>query len=381
VLVAGGLGRLTGTVLDPTSGDVLWAKDPSRPQVPGSTIKLLTTAAALFQLDPTSRLTTRVVAGPGTDSVVLVGGGDPTLSVLPAGKESVYSGAPKIDDLAAAVRAAHPAPIHQVIVDTGRYRGGGLAEGWLPADVPGGFVAPITPLMVDGGRTDPTARDVARVADPAGVAGAALAQRLGAGVAVTEGTAAPGAAVLGEVASVPIAQLVEQALRNSDNVLAETLAREVALARGAEPSFPGAARAVLDALAAAGLDVGGASLVDGSGLSTLDHVPAGLLAAVLSKAADPTAQHDRLRSLITGLPVAGGEGTLDDRFTEGPGRGFVRAKTGTLTDVSSLAGVAVTQDGRLVVFALLSTGTSPALARPQLDAFAATLRNCGCRAG
>jgi D-alanyl-D-alanine carboxypeptidase/D-alanyl-D-alanine-endopeptidase (penicillin-binding protein 4) len=201
---------------------------------------------------------------------------------------------------------------------------------------------------------------------------------------VTAGAAPPGAAVLGEVESVPTARLVEQALRSSDNVLAETLAREVALARGAEPSFAGAAQAVLDALAAGGFDVAGSNLVDGSGLSTLDKVPAGLLAALLARAADPAAPIDRLRPLITGLPVAGGEGTLDDRFADGPssaGRGFVRAKTGTLTDVSSLAGVAVTQDGRQVVFALLSTGTSPALARPQLDAFAATLRNCGCRAG
>lgn len=392
VLGAGGLGRLTGTVLDPASGDVLWAKDPSRAQVPGSTVKLLTAAAALIALEPTSRLTTRVVAGPTPDRVVLVGGGDPTLSALPAGRQSVYPDAPKIDDLAAAVRAAHPAPIREVIVDSSRYQGGVLADGWLPADVPGGFVAPITPLMMDGGRTDPTTQDVARVSDPAGVAGTALADRLGAGSTVTDGIAPPGAAVLGEVASVPVARLVEQALRSSDNVLAETLAREVALARGAEPSFPGAAQAVLDALAGAGFDVAGAKLADGSGLSTLDQVPAGLMAALLARAADPKdaradgddPQVDRLRPLITGLPVAAGEGTLDDRFVESPsnaGRGFVRAKTGTLTDVSSLAGVAVTQDGRLVVFALLSTGTSPVLARPQLDAFAATLRNCGCRPG
>ncbi len=393
VLGAGGLGRLTGTVLDPASGDVLWAKDPSRAQVPGSTVKLLTAAAALLALEPTGRLATSVVAGPTPDSVVLVGGGDPTLSVLPAGRESVYPGAPKLDDLAAAVRAAHPGPIRQVIVDPGRYRGGSLAPGWLPADVPGGFVAPISALMVDGGRADPTAQDGARVADPARVAGAALAERLGSGLAVTEGTAPPAAAVLGEVASVPIARLVELALHSSDNVLAETLAREVALAAGAEPTFAGAAQAVLDALGRAGFDVAGAKLADGSGLSTLDQVPAGLLAGVLAKAAavvrvaaeaGTDAPVERLRPMLTGLPVAGGDGTLDDRFVEGPastGRGFVRAKTGTLTDVSSLAGMAVTQDGRLLVFALLSTGSAPAVARPQLDAFAATLRNCGCRAG
>ena len=115
-------------------------------------------------------------------------------------------------------------------------------------------------------------------------------------------------------------------------------------------------------------------------------MPARLLGAVLAAAAAP-AQGARdtefLRPLLTGLPVAGGDGTLDDRFApdapSASGRGVVRAKTGTLTGVSSLAGLVTDADGRLLVFALMSQRRQPGAVRPRLDAIAAQLSRCGCR--
>jgi serine-type D-Ala-D-Ala carboxypeptidase/endopeptidase (penicillin-binding protein 4) len=204
--------------------------------------------------------------------------------------------------------------------------------------------------------------------------------------AVTAGTASPQAAVLGSVASAPIADLVEHTVRTSDNVLAEVLAREVAIARKGEPSFTGGADQSLAALSEAGFDTAGTRMVDGSGLSTDDRVPAALLGRMLATAAAP-APVDResglLRPIVTGLPVAGGDGTLDDRFDPtspaSAGRGVVRAKTGTLIGVSSLAGVTTDADGRLLVFALMSNDVAPAAVRPRLDAIAAELSRCGCR--
>lgn len=226
LVAAGGLGRFGGTVLDAETGQVLWSRDESRALVPGSTAKLLTGAAALLALPPTQRLSTRVVAGPTPDSVVLVGAGDPTLSALPTGKASVYPGAPRLDVLAEAVRAASTTPVKTVLYDVSRYTGDALAPGWLPADVLGGFVAPIVPTMLDGGRIDPTKQDGSRLAMPARAVAQGLAQRLGVATdTVNTGTAPAGAAVLGEVTSVPFSELVEQMLRNSDNVLAEVLAR------------------------------------------------------------------------------------------------------------------------------------------------------------
>lgn len=378
------LGTLTGVVLNPVTGGVLWSRNADKAMQPGSTAKLLTMAAALLTLPPTQRISTRVVAGDTPDSVVLVGGGDPTLSALPTDAESVYSGAAKLDNLAEEVRTAHPGPIRTVYVDLGRFTGSGVAPGWDTADIAGGDWTPIVPLILDGGRSKPDERDPPRSANPAADAGKALAQRIGADPAtVTVRAAPPGAAVLGEVSSPTIADLVENTLRISDNVLAESLARQVALARGAAPSFSGSAAAVRDALSAAGFDVSGVTTVDGSGLSTQDQIPARLLGQIITAASGPDSdpRATRLRPMLGGLPVAGGAGTLDDRFTTGAsaeGRGYVRAKTGTLTGVSALAGVVTDDDGRLLTFALMSNGASPSVSRPALDALAAALRNCGC---
>ncbi|MEW5629237.1 D-alanyl-D-alanine carboxypeptidase, partial [Streptomyces hydrogenans] len=95
--------------------------------------------------------------------------------------------------------------------------------------------------------------------------------------------------------------------------------------------------------------------------------------ALLTRAADPA--HPELRPLLTGLPVGGFTGTLAGRYGQAPaGAGLVRAKTGTLTGVNTLAGTVVTTDGRLLAFAFLAGRTpSPDLAQPALDRLSAAL--------
>ncbi|MGH3907185.1 MAG: D-alanyl-D-alanine carboxypeptidase/D-alanyl-D-alanine endopeptidase [Pseudonocardiaceae bacterium] len=385
LVAPGGLGRLSGQVVDPSTGTVLWQADPATPLVPGSTAKLLTASAALLTLDHQATLRTTVLAGAEPGTVVLVGGGDPTLSVAAAGAPSGYPDAARLDDLVAQVRAAAPGPVQRVLVDVGRYTGDVLAPGWSPGDVADGFVAPIVPVMLDGGRADPGEAVSPRAAMPASDAAAELARRLGADpAAVAVGSAPSGAAVLGAVSSPPVEDLVATVLSTSDNVLAEALAREVAHATGAEPSFAGASRAVLQVLGEHGFDVTGVALADGSGLSVQDAVPARLLTDLLGTAAAPDESQQgtaALRPLLVGLPVAGGSGTLADRYggSATGGRGWVRAKTGTLTGVNSLAGTVLDAEGRVLVFALLSNGPDPAGVRPRLDALAGALRSCGCR--
>jgi D-alanyl-D-alanine carboxypeptidase/D-alanyl-D-alanine-endopeptidase (penicillin-binding protein 4) len=279
-------GTFTGVVLDPASNQVLWQRTPGNPLVPGSTAKLITTAAALLTLNPTSSLVTKVVAGGEPGAVVLVGGGDPTLTALPPGKATVYPDPTRLSVLADQVKKATGGRITKVMIDTTRYRGPGLAPGWDEGDIAGGDITPITPLMLDGGRIDPTQQDGARVPDPAQQAGLAFAKLLGVGRgAVVQGTGPPNAEVLGTVTSAPVAELVETLLQKSDNVLAEVLARETAIARGGEPSFDGAVEATMAALTQAGIPTAGAAMVDGSGLSTQDRVPAQLLAALVAAAA------------------------------------------------------------------------------------------------
>ena len=381
------LGTVTGSVIDPVTGETLWQRDAEKPVTPASTGKLLATAAAVLTLDPQARLTTKVVAGPDPQTVVLVGGGDPTLSALPAGKESVYPGAAHLDDLVNQVKQRTNGTVRKIILDTSFYSGTGMASGWDSSDIGNGSVAPITPLMLDGGRIDPTGIDAPRTTNAEMAAAKEFAKRLGVDPSqVTIGTAAQGAEVLGSVSSAPLTDLITNLLQISDNVLAEAVARQVAIATGNEPSFAGASSAMLKVLKDNNFDLTGVTMVDGSGLSTMDRVPAKVLSSLVAVAAAPNSQEQRtakLRPLLTSFPVAGGSGTLSDRYDTGTsavGRGWVRAKTGTLDGVNTLAGVVLDSDNRILTFAFMSGGaTNQDAARAALDTLAAALRKCGCQ--
>ncbi|CAN5734345.1 hypothetical protein BH18ACT7_BH18ACT7_01600 [soil metagenome] len=371
-------GPISGRIADPASGDVLFAQASDRLVVPASTLKLATALAVELSVEPGLRLATTVLAGPAPGQIVLVGGGDVTLSSAPEG--NAYAGAATISDLAAQVSAAIPGPVTAISVDIDYFTGPATGPGWGVGDAPSSYAAPITAVMVDGGRFGP--RDPGlRSSLPALQAGQALAEALGVpDVPVAGGNAGSGAAVLGQVQSAPVERLVEQMLAASDNVLAEALARQVALAAGAPASFEGAADAVLAALEQAGLSTAGAAVVDGSGLSPRNLMTADLLTEILVRAAGaPTAPG---RGLLAGLPVAGYDGTLSERFLASSAVGVLRAKTGTLDGTSALAGVVETADGRLLVFAFVADavpvgGRYPA--EEALDELASVLAGCGCR--
>jgi D-alanyl-D-alanine carboxypeptidase/D-alanyl-D-alanine-endopeptidase (penicillin-binding protein 4) len=237
----------------------------------------------------------------------------------------------------------------------------------------------VTAASVDGARTAPGS--VGRSGAPGTDAGKALADALGVRAAVSLGQAPAGAKTLGTVHSAPIERIVEQALSMSDNMLAEALSRQVAIARHLPASFEGSAKAVTAALTQAGVGLTGVTLVDGSGLSRNDRIPAAVLATVVRSSADGTLGN--AADLLSGLPVAGYDGTLADRGDSDPKTipGTVRAKTGTLLGVHALAGTVVDEDGRLLAFALLGNdvpGTESA-AESALDDVATELARCGCR--
>ncbi|MEV6607285.1 D-alanyl-D-alanine carboxypeptidase/D-alanyl-D-alanine-endopeptidase [Kutzneria sp. NPDC051319] len=381
------LGTLTGSVVDPATGTTLWDHNSNTPLTPASAGKLLTMTAALLSLDPQFRFTTNVVAGPDPDTVILVGGGDPSLSSLPAGKESVYPGAARLDDLVAQVKKATNGTVHKVLLDTTRYSGEPMAPGWETSDIAGGSVAPITPIMLDGGRSRPTVSEPARTATPDTDAAKEFARRLGADPnSVQKATAPADAKVLGSVQSPPLTDMVSNLLQISDNVLAEAIGREVAKQAGAPLTFAGGASTVLNILRNNNFDLTGVTMSDGSGLSTQDRVTAKLLSSIMTVAAGPDGGSDprvaKLRPLLNGLPVAGGSGTLSDRYgdaTSAPGKGWVRAKTGTLDGVNTLTGIVQDTDGKVLAFALMSNGSQIEQGRAALDAVAAALRGCGCR--
>ncbi|NKS53919.1 D-alanyl-D-alanine carboxypeptidase/D-alanyl-D-alanine-endopeptidase [Rhodococcus hoagii] len=373
------LGAFTGVVADARTGTTLWSQNPDTPMTPASTAKILTAAAAMLSLSPDHRVETRVVQGSRPGELVLVGGGDPTLTAQPFGQPSYYPGAPRIADLVEQIRRAG-AEVDSIVVDISAYAGPTMAQGWMPEDVAAGYIAPIESVMIDGARSDPFAEEPPRSATPALDAGRVLAQALGIDLArVTVGKAESGAAPVASVLSAPLRDRLGQMMRRSDNVLAETIAREVAVAKNSEASFTGATEAIGKTLYDAGFKTDGLTLHDGSGLSVDDRVPARLQADILTAAAGET--KPQLRPMLDDLPVAGATGTLSDRYASGDrtGAGWVRAKTGTLSVASALTGYVVDVDGRVLTFALMSNDRPPEVSRPALDAVAGALRLCGCR--
>ncbi|MCV7230505.1 D-alanyl-D-alanine carboxypeptidase/D-alanyl-D-alanine endopeptidase [Mycolicibacterium komossense] len=376
------LGALTGRIADADTGAVLWQQGADIPMQPASTNKTLTSSAALLTLDRDARVTTRVVAADQTAQpglVVLVGGGDPTLSAAPPGQDTWYRDAARISDLADQVRRTGT-KVTAVQVDTSFYGGPTMAPGWDPADIDGGDIAPMESVMLDAGRIQPTTVDSGRSLTPALDAGRALATALGVDPAAVR--IAPGPASGKELAAVQSAPLIErlnEMMNDSDNVMAEAIAREVAAATQHPVSFAGAVEAVTARLTSANIDMAGATLVDSSGLSVDDRLTATTLDEVVGEAAGP--DQPKLRPLLDLLPIAGGSGTLSNRFLDPPSErasaGWLRAKTGSLTGTNALAGVVTDSGGRVLTFAFISNNAGPT-GRLAIDALAATLRSCGC---
>ena len=375
------LGRLGGRITDAITGKELWQVADDLPLVPASTNKVLTAAAALLTLDGQARITTRVVAGSQNPQgpVVLVGAGDPTLSAAPPGVDTWYRGAPRISDLVEQVRRSGVTPT-AVQVDTSAFSGPTMAPGWDPSDVDNGDIAPIESTMIDAGRIQPTTVNSRRSRTPALDAGRELAKALGLDPgAVTIATAPSGARQLAVVQSAPLVLRLSEMMDHSDNVLAECIAREVAGAINRPRSFAGAVDAVTNRLSTAHIDTAGAALQDSSGLSVDDRLTAKTLDGTVQAAAGP--DQPSLRALLDLLPIAGGSGTLADRFldpatNQGPA-GWLRAKTGSLTAINSLVGVVTDRSGRVLTFAFISNAAGPN-GRNAMDALASRLWTCGC---
>ncbi|MEI5525188.1 D-alanyl-D-alanine carboxypeptidase/D-alanyl-D-alanine-endopeptidase [Streptomyces brasiliscabiei] len=371
--------RVAAVVVDVESGEQLYSRNADDALTPASTTKIATAVAALSALGPDHRVGTRTVLDPDSAEVVLVGGGDPTLTAHKDTK-GYASLRTLADRTAAALDKRHLNEI-TLTYDTSLYEG---PEQHTIGVNPN--LALVVPLMADEARLDGSSSgSTDRDPDPAGAATATFADLLEErGIkAKTEGSAeaAKDAKQLAEVSSPPLSTLVERMLTESDNDIAEALARHIALATGERPSFEGGAAAIEKELKKLEMPLTGVEFADGSGLSRGNELTPALLTALLAGSAAPA--HPELRPVLTGLPVAGFTGTLRTRYTDdATGTGVVRAKTGTLSNVNTLAGTVVDADGRLLAFAFLATETDLAdtdAAKKALTDATSTLATCGCR--
>jgi D-alanyl-D-alanine carboxypeptidase/D-alanyl-D-alanine-endopeptidase (penicillin-binding protein 4) len=371
------MGVSAAIVLDPATGEVLFDRGAQSPQVPASTNKLVTAAAALHVLGAQTRLATTVQSDGST--ITLVGGGDATV-VTGTRPRSAAS----LTDLAKQTAAALPAGSSVVVnYDDSLFSGPELAPGWSRGWPRAGVVAPVSALMTDEGRV--SKGSLARAADPARAAAQQFTKLLKLnGATATLGTNATpldGSEEIARVESPTVSTLVQQMLTDSNNDLAECLAHLVGLKSTGKATFKTGASATIEAVNELGISTVGMVLVDGSGLSSRNRIAPYTLASLISSTAGD--QADVLWPIASGLPVAGLTGTLAERFAvKGMKQaiGYVRAKTGSLNDTVALAGSVRDRDGRVLVFAILVNSIpSVAAARATVDKIANQLAKCGCR--
>ncbi len=158
--------------------------------------------------------------------------------------------------------------------------------------------------------------------------------------------------------SPPLSEIVAVVNKRSQNLYAEQVLRTLGAERPVEdPDLqPGSAEmglaAAMQTFVRAGIDTSRIQLVDGSGLSRMNLVTPAMTAALLvymGRHADASVR----RAFYDSLPVGGQDGTLEYRFAEGPARGKVRAKTGTLSNVSTLSGYVPGAGGATLAFVLM----------------------------
>jgi serine-type D-Ala-D-Ala carboxypeptidase/endopeptidase (penicillin-binding protein 4) len=345
-LHARGISRAsTGALaIELASGRTVYGLHSARSLRPASNQKLAVALAALDRLGKTYRISTQVL-GSGSQSgstwhgrLFLKGFGDPSLSHG------------DMRTLAGRIRALGIQRVSgRIFGDESYYDRRRIGPGWKPAwykiESP-----PLSALVV--ARAKVRGRTVDR---PARAAAAAFRKALvAAGVSVRRGVRlgpAPDTATrIARVRSRGLARLVRHMNKVSDNFYAEMLLKHLGASTGRVGTTRRGSAVVRAVLRARGVPLRGVRVADGSGLSVYDRMTARALAALLISA---WSDADLQRVWAASLPIAGVDGTLKDRMRREPAFRTVRAKTGTTSRASALAGYS----GRRYVFAILQNGS------------------------
>jgi D-alanyl-D-alanine carboxypeptidase/D-alanyl-D-alanine-endopeptidase (penicillin-binding protein 4) len=351
--------------VDLDSGRPIFSIRPDVPRMPASVNKLFTTSTALTLYGPEGHLTTSVLGDFGIDpggvlagNLYLRGGGDPSFGtaqldaladqlVLDGGLREITGGV--VGDESA--------------FDTLR---GPASEGYRATFEVGG---PLSALTFNRGRTGKR-RPYFQTRPAQFVAGqlAKALRRRGVttGATAQAGRTPAGALTLAEQSSPTLTELARVTNQPSDNFNAETLIKALGSEFGSAGSTRAGAVVVRRTMQGFGLDP---TVVDGSGLSRADRTTprqvVTLLGHMESDVAGPAFEGS--------LAVAGRNGTLHDRMRRTAARDRCQGKTGTLRDVSALAGYCQTTVGGRVAFAILMNGVYPYAARRLQDRMVAAL--------
>lgn len=321
-------------VYDLTGDSALYTYNHRQLMRPASCMKLVTAITALDQLGSDYEYQTRIyytgdiVGTTLVGNVYCVGGFDPMLTV-----EDVAV-------LASCVRRIGIDSIHGMLVaDRSMKEMQDYGEGWCWDD----DNPMLTPLSI--GRKDNFLQVFAEEVARSGI----NLER----ARLTSSSMPANARLVGTLRR-PIAEVLERMMKVSDNFYAESMLYQTAASAKKGLARASDARNISKQLfARLGLGHYPYKVADGSGLSLYNYVSAELLCALLRHAwRTPSIRQPLLQS----LPIAGVDGTLEKRMRGTAAQGNVRAKTGTLTGISSLAGYCTMKDGRLLCFAIINQG-------------------------
>lgn len=365
------------------NGTELASANPDMALSSASTTKLFTAIAALKEFGSSARARTLVAWNAKTRQLFLIGGGDILLGAGTDVPADIF-GYAGLETLAAdtvkaltskSQNSLAKAP-YTLVLDTSWFGSQNVSEAWRPQDRQ--WVGPIQGMAINTGLVQRGRNGY--VPDAALVVGQTFANALGAsgaapakietgksGLATTENldpsrslpeihkpTEALGdkAVLVAQAQGAPFSQVIRQMLKVSDNTLAETLGRMVALHRGYKPTFADSGKAVQQSIADLGVRQGKTHLAGCSGLAHSTKIPARVLAAVVRIAASD--RHPELRAAAANLPVAAGDGTLMNAYQNTKAAGNLRGKTGTLSISHSLAGTMVYQNQELAYGLVIS---------------------------
>ena len=235
--------------------------------------------------------------------------------------------------------AAAPKPEPSVSWSRERGRSTFTVSGTLPQNAPPAGVA----LTIE----DPALFTAYRLADLLPLARVAYPTRR-----IGRGTVPANAVRVAADTSEPLSTLLVQFLKASDNLYGELFLRTLGAEKGAKGNAAEGAKRVTAFLQAANVDTSGLAIVDGSGLSRLNHVTPRTLVGLLTFV-DTQAAPDIKAAWQAALPIGGVDGTLRNRFKNTPAQNNVRGKTGTLSGASALSGYVTSKNGQRYVFSVV----------------------------
>lgn len=168
---------------------------------------------------------------------------------------------------------------------------------------------------------------------------------------ILKGVVPSGVRKVATIESVPLAEIVALMNKFSNNFIADTLVKTMAVQiKGAPGTMEKGLEVMREEATKIGINNEGFQLVSGSGLTRDNLLSAHHFVEIIRNA---YLKFDILPELLTSLPIAGLDGTLKNRLKDTAAYGSLRAKTGTINGVSSLAGVVQSRGGELLAFSLI----------------------------